>query len=467
MLLSCSTELTAISAKVAKTYHNSADDDYSAYICCYRSITLVTHVDFSPLSIVVPLKAENNHDEHNGQSKQIELRTTDLTYRSKPTTRPEFDRISYTIYPKLNNATFTNPILSSKFAHYSVFGESGQSRIEHTKPTKRRITTCNPNTIVLPRYAGERTSVNRNVLHVSTSWCDHTTLFKSGSAITFEYTGRPTSSATFHKCTSTTDSDAPTELTRITVQHGFTRSTVQYDFTRILPPPGSSFQPTLSPPVVSTTNPQSPPPSSTSNAPVYKYKFHDAGNNQIACESDPTLPTFTVSTTRGFMDMPKRSVVTCAISNEKGRSVVGEFDWKAKKIIVGGVSKSIDEAKKKVGGTFSLDSEWTWPSGVYGITHKSRMWTARHNGHDVAVYKSLEVKAFSKNELATLSFLVDMPYEERVFLILALMYHDFQLPPVAEPKSFGERAGEAGVSVATTVATNVATNAISSCCVVQ
>jgi hypothetical protein len=53
----------------------------------------------------------------------------------------------------------------------------------------------------------------------------------------------------------------------------------------------------------------------------------------------------------------------------------------------------------------------------------------RRDGREVAVYKSLIVKTFSKNEAATLKFLVEIPDEEKVFLILALMFHDFKLPP--------------------------------------
>lgn len=97
------------------------------------------------------------------------------------------------------------------------------------------------------------------------------------------------------------------------------------------------------------------------------------------------------------------------------------------------------------------DIEWTWTSGKYTTTHKSSEWTVGRVGHEVysvilsylqakrgtqalATYTSLKVNAFSKNELATIKFLVDIPNEEKVFLILALMFHDLQLPPVAEPK---------------------------------
>ncbi|KAF5359408.1 hypothetical protein D9756_003655 [Leucocoprinus leucothites] len=239
-------------------------------------------------------------------------------------------------------------------------------------------------------------------------------------------------------------------------------------------PPTKGSQSQVTPSSLTVQIPANNSPTSNSNSnsntvPIYTYKFHDAGNNQITCETDPALPTFTTTTPRGFMDMPKKSVVTCTSPGGNGarNAVQGEFDWKAKKITVGNVSKSMADAKKKIGGTFSLDTEWTWTSGVYTITHNSRTWTATRGGRELAIYTSLNVKAFSKNELATLRFLVNMPFEERVFLILALMFHDFQLPPVAEPQSFKERAGEAGVNVATTVATNVATNAITSCCVVQ
>ncbi|KAJ3566073.1 hypothetical protein NP233_g7236 [Leucocoprinus birnbaumii] len=446
-----STEVTAISAKVVKTYHNSADDDYSAYICRYRSIIIVAHVGFSPLSIVVPLKAENNHDEHNGQSKQIELRTTDLTHHSKSTTRPEFD--------PPNSPTSTSSPHRPSFV-YSPSGVPAPYSVNQANPVSSipnlpsgALPPANPTlpyTLDTPgnirpstgtSYTSQPAGVTAQIYSSPVPQSPSNTQVVQQAQRPFTNAPLPPipmpqpnspgsqfNTASPGPQSSTTSPGSPGSQFNATSPTPVTPTPIPAS------PPSSSFQPTLSPPVKSTTSPQSPPPFSTTNVPVYKYKFHDAGNNQITCESDPTLPTFTISTTRGFMDMPKRSVVTCAVSNEKGRDVVGEFDWKAKKIIVGGVSKSIEEAKKKVGGTFSLDTEWTWPSGVYSITHKSRLWTAKRNGHDVAVYKSLEVRAFSKNELATLSFLVDIPYEERVFLILALMYHDFQLPPVAEPK---------------------------------
>lgn len=59
---------------------------------------------------------------------------------------------------------------------------------------------------------------------------------------------------------------------------------------------------------------------------------------------------------------------------------------------------------------------------------------AKRGQEELAIYTSLKVNAFSKNELATIRFLGNVPNEEKVFLILALMFHDFQLPPVAEPK---------------------------------
>lgn len=182
--------------------------------------------------------------------------------------------------------------------------------------------------------------------------------------------------------------------------------------------------------------------------------------------TDPSLPTFTITTTRGFLDLPNHSVVICTVPGVDGaRNVAqGELDWKKEKITVGNVSKSMKEAKKRIGGVLSLNTQWTWPSGEYTIKRSALTYTATRGGQEVAAYTSLEEKVFSKNELATLKFFVDMPYEERVFLIFALLIHDLLKRPVPEPKSLGETALDVGVSVATTVATNAITGC---CCVVQ
>ncbi|KAF5359824.1 hypothetical protein D9756_003654 [Leucocoprinus leucothites] len=224
----------------------------------------------------------------------------------------------------------------------------------------------------------------------------------------------------------------------------------------------------------STSN--NPPHSNSNTVQLYHYQFHDAGNNRIRCESDPTLPTFKIVTPRGPLDIPKRTVVTCTIPDggddggeEKAHHVVqGELDWKRDKITVGKVSKSMEKAMKKIGGSFSLDTKWTWPSGVYMIKHDSRTWKATRGGKELAVYTSPEVKAFSRDELASLRFLVNMPNEEKVFLIFALMFHELQKrPPVKlEPfeKTFGDAALEFTASAATATISTVMLN---NCCVVQ
>lgn len=188
------------------------------------------------------------------------------------------------------------------------------------------------------------------------------------------------------------------------------------------------------------------------------------------------MPTFKIVTPRGPLDIPKRTVVTCTIPDggddggeEKAHHVVqGELDWKRDKITVGKVSKSMEKAMKKIGGSFSLDTKWTWPSGVYMIKHDSRTWKATRGGKELAVYTSPEVKAFSRDELASLRFLVNMPNEEKVFLIFALMFHELQKrPPVKlEPfeKTFGDAALEFTASAATATISTVMLN---NCCVVQ
>jgi len=215
-------------------------------------------------------------------------------------------------------------------------------------------------------------------------------------------------------------------------------------------------------------------PATQTNAPSdpskYIFKRYDAGNNEINAE-DPALPTFHITTTRGMGGTNKLTTLVLTTSGDKPSTVQGELDWKSKKITVGGVSKTFKEAKHKIGGTFSLDIEWTWPSGKYTTTHNSRVWTAKRGSQVLVTYTSLNVKAFSRNDPATLKFSAEISNEEKVFLVLALMFHDLQLPPVAEHRTFGEKAGDAGVAAGTTVAqtvvTNVASTAITSCCIVM
>ncbi len=57
---------------------------------------------------------------------------------------------------------------------------------------------------------------------------------------------------------------------------------------------------------------------------------------------------------------------------------------------------------------------------------------AKRGSRVLATYTSLNVKAFSRNDLATFKFPEEISNEEKVFLVLALMFHDLQLPPVAE-----------------------------------
>jgi hypothetical protein len=57
----------------------------------------------------------------------------------------------------------------------------------------------------------------------------------------------------------------------------------------------------------------------------------------------------------------------------------------------------------------------------------------KRGGEVLAVYTAYKVKAFSKDEKATLKFLVDVPNEEKVFLIFAIMFYDLRMPP-SKPK---------------------------------
>jgi hypothetical protein len=54
------------------------------------------------------------------------------------------------------------------------------------------------------------------------------------------------------------------------------------------------------------------------------------------------------------MKMHKQTVVTCTIPGEKGTTLQGDIDWKAKQIRVGNVSKPLSEARQKIGGMLSL-----------------------------------------------------------------------------------------------------------------
>lgn len=58
----------------------------------------------------------------------------------------------------------------------------------------------------------------------------------------------------------------------------------------------------------------------------------------------------------------------------------------------------------------------------------------RREDRELAVYTSLKlgVFRFSKHEMATLKFLAEISHEEKVFLILILMFYDFQ-KTVEEP----------------------------------
>ncbi len=109
----------------------------------------------------------------------------------------------------------------------------------------------------------------------------------------------------------------------------------------------------------------------------------------------------------------------------------------------------------------------------------------------LATYTSLNVKAFSKNDLATFKFSAKISNEEKVFLVLALLFHDLQLPPVAEHRvcvmttvvpattliyiylkqTFGQKAADTGKAAggiaAENLATSVATTAVTNCCAVM
>ncbi|KAF7771723.1 hypothetical protein Agabi119p4_6034 [Agaricus bisporus var. burnettii] len=209
-----------------------------------------------------------------------------------------------------------------------------------------------------------------------------------------------------------------------------------------------------------TAAPESP------SVPMYTYKRYDPSNNIIQCEENPSLPVFTTTQTmsKGLMKILRSTAVVCETGGDKSVKIQGEIDWKNKTIAVEGVSKALSAAKQKIGGTFSSDTEWTWPSGKYTINHKSGEWTVRRADRELAVYTSLKlgVFRFSKHAMATLKFLAEISHEEKVFLILILMFYDFQ-KTVEEPMSLKELAVEGGVNAAVTVTGNV----VSGCCVVQ
>jgi hypothetical protein len=92
----------------------------------------------------------------------------------------------------------------------------------------------------------------------------------------------------------------------------------------------------------------------SSSVPVYTYKRRDPGNNTIQCEENPSLPVFTTTSTRGFMDIIKHTLVECETGGDKSVKIRGEIDWKNKRVTVEGVSKTFSEVKQKLGGAISL-----------------------------------------------------------------------------------------------------------------
>jgi hypothetical protein len=117
-------------------------------------------------------------------------------------------------------------------------------------------------------------------------------------------------------------------------------------------------------------------------------------------------------------------------------------------------------------------------------------------GQRLAIYTPFKENVFSDHELGSMTLMVDMWNKERIFLILILMFHDFQRPRIPEKpvcvsfrinaqiyikdmsKGSGKAVaavGGAGISIASNVAGNVVgnvaanatANAITTCCVVQ
>lgn len=52
--------------------------------------------------------------------------------------------------------------------------------------------------------------------------------------------------------------------------------------------------------------------------------------------------------------MPQKTIVVCETGGDKSNRIQGEIDWKGKKMIIEGMTKTLKEAKHKIGGTFSL-----------------------------------------------------------------------------------------------------------------
>ncbi|KAF8152959.1 hypothetical protein B0H34DRAFT_86620 [Crassisporium funariophilum] len=205
--------------------------------------------------------------------------------------------------------------------------------------------------------------------------------------------------------------------------------------------------------------------SSSFAMPSYNFQDYDVGNNTIVPDQECSL-SFTIRTERGFMDQVKSTTVT-ASSKRGGEFLHGGIDWKKKTMEIQGVTKPLVEVKRKHGGTFSLAHEWTWSTKKYLTTFKKGAWTVRCEEELIATLVCLKRHLFSKDELATLNFATEVSDEEKIFFILALLYHDLQLPPQQRPLTDPVAASDAAKGLAVNAAATAATNTLMSCCSVQ
>ncbi|KAG6827595.1 hypothetical protein H0H92_011191 [Tricholoma furcatifolium] len=164
--------------------------------------------------------------------------------------------------------------------------------------------------------------------------------------------------------------------------------------------------------------------------PTYTFTSQNVLTSDINAHEPHGISYRTATTTRTFGDNKATTLATLgSYVNEKPTQTLASINWKDSHFEIAGVQRKWSTLRNKVGGVFSSVREWHWSDNSYTVKYDHGKWTVistRPSESVCATFSSYKIHLRNQSapELAVMWLSSNIPYEDRTFIMLVLVYSE-------------------------------------------
>ncbi|RDB20612.1 hypothetical protein Hypma_012130 [Hypsizygus marmoreus] len=194
--------------------------------------------------------------------------------------------------------------------------------------------------------------------------------------------------------------------------------------------------------------------------------FHGKDILDSIIRSEDNTTHYYTSTTTSFRGRKITSIQYDPPHSLSAGYTAGTIDWRTGVFDIGGLQRPISMLKRKSGGLFSSEREWTWSGEKYIIKFGGDRWTAtrRSDNETCAVFTMRESHTLRDSKSATITFPVTIPAEDVLFLMMVMIYSVTRHEDKRKQSQNAHRSNAANAaSAANTGTAEAASLAVSTC----